>query len=76
MLINEAHDAVFMGIASAEDVDTAMTLGVNYPRGLHAWTAEQGAAHWVQVLDALQQRYQEDRYRVSPLLRQLALPSA
>lgn len=76
MLINEAHDAVFMGIASVEDVDTAMTLGVNYPRGLHAWTAEQGAAHWVQVLDALQQRYQEDRYRVSPLLRQLALPSA
>ncbi len=68
MLINEAHDAVFYGIASEADVETAMTLGVNYPRGLFAWSRERGAGHWVGVLQGLQARYQEDRYRVSPLL--------
>lgn len=69
MLINEAHDTVFYGIASEADVETAMTLGVNYPRGLFAWSRERGAGHWVNVLQGLQERYQEDRYRVSPLLR-------
>ena len=36
MLINEAADAVFWGVASAEDVDRAMQGGVNYPKGLLA----------------------------------------
>ena len=33
MLINEAVDAVHMNVASAADVDLAMTRGVNYPKG-------------------------------------------
>jgi len=37
MLINEAADALFLNIASAEDIDNAMTKGVNYPKGLLAW---------------------------------------
>ncbi|MBQ0787237.1 MAG: 3-hydroxybutyryl-CoA dehydrogenase, partial [Oceanihabitans sp.] len=37
MLINEAADALFLNIASAEDMDIAMTKGVNYPKGLLAW---------------------------------------
>jgi len=36
MLINEAADALFWNIASAEDIDNAMTKGVNYPKGLLA----------------------------------------
>jgi 3-hydroxybutyryl-CoA dehydrogenase len=37
MLINEAADALFLNIASAKDIDNAMTKGVNYPKGLLAW---------------------------------------
>lgn len=45
MLINEALDALQKGVASAQDIDTAMRLGVNYPQGPLAWgTASAGAA--------------------------------
>jgi len=69
MLINEAADALFWGVATAQDIDLAMTKGVNYPKGLLAWADEQGAAHWLAVLERLQAEYGEDRYRPSPLLR-------
>ncbi|MDZ7681581.1 MAG: 3-hydroxyacyl-CoA dehydrogenase family protein [Fodinibius sp.] len=42
MLINEAADAVFMNVATVEDVDLAMTKGVNYPKGLLKWADEIG----------------------------------
>ncbi|MFM7725654.1 MAG: 3-hydroxyacyl-CoA dehydrogenase NAD-binding domain-containing protein, partial [Flavobacteriales bacterium] len=42
MLINEAYDAVYYGVASVDDVDLAMTKGVNYPKGLIAWGREIG----------------------------------
>ncbi len=69
MLINEAADAVFWQVASPADIDLAMTKGVNYPKGLLAWADEQGAAHWLGVLERLQAFYGDDRYRPSPLLR-------
>jgi len=69
MLINEAADALFWQVASATDIDLAMTKGVNYPKGLLAWADEQGAQHWLGVLERLQATYGEDRYRPSPLLR-------
>lgn len=72
MLINEAADALFWQVASAKDIDLAMTKGVNYPKGLLAWADEQGAAHWLSVLERLQVEYGEDRYRPSPLVRRLA----
>ena len=72
MLINEAADALFLNVASAADIDLAMTKGVNYPKGLLAWADEQGAAHWLAVLEHLQSDYGEDRYRPSPLLRRIA----
>ena len=72
MLINEAADAVFWGVASAEDVDRAMRGGVNYPKGLLAWAEEVGLDRCVAALDAMQARYGESRYRCSPLLRQRA----
>lgn len=71
MLINEAADALFLNIASAEDIDNAMTKGVNYPKGLLAWADEKGIDWCVSKLDELYNEYHEDRYRCSPLLRKM-----
>ncbi|WP_298898065.1 3-hydroxyacyl-CoA dehydrogenase NAD-binding domain-containing protein [uncultured Psychroserpens sp.] len=71
MLINEAADAFFLNIASAEDIDNAMTKGVNYPKGLLAWADEKGIDWCVSKLDELYEEYHEDRYRCSPLLRKM-----
>ncbi len=71
MLINEAIDAVFMQVASKEDVDLAMTKGVNYPKGLLAWADEKGLENILNQLQALFDEYGEDRYRPNPLLRQM-----
>ncbi|MGK2962303.1 MAG: 3-hydroxyacyl-CoA dehydrogenase NAD-binding domain-containing protein [Gemmatimonadaceae bacterium] len=72
MLINQAADALYMRIASAHDIDKAMTLGVNYPKGLLAWADEIGLAETVKWLGALQEFYGEERYRPSPLLKTMA----
>lgn len=72
MLINEAADAVFLKIASVEDVDLAMTKGVNYPKGLLRWADEIGIPAVLARLEALQAEYGEDRYRPNPLLRRMA----
>jgi 3-hydroxybutyryl-CoA dehydrogenase len=65
MLINEAYDTVYYGIASSESVDLAMTKGVNYPKGLIAWGKEIGLPAVREQLTLLQSMYGEDRYRVS-----------
>jgi len=72
MLINEAADALFLNIASREDIDLAMTKGVNYPKGLLKWADEIGIANCVNRLDEFYDLYREDRYRCSPLLRKMA----
>lgn len=72
MLVNEAADALFWKIASANDIDTAMTNGVNYPKGLLAWADELGAQKAVSILQELHQKFGEERYRVSPLLLEKA----
>jgi 3-hydroxybutyryl-CoA dehydrogenase len=71
MLINEAADALFLNIASAADIDNAMTKGVNYPKGLLAWADDRGIDWCVSKLDDLYNEYHEDRYRCSPLLRKM-----
>ena len=71
MLINEAADALFLNIASAQDIDAAMTTGVNYPKGLLAWADEKGIPWCVKKLDGLYNEYHEPRYRCSPLLRRM-----
>jgi 3-hydroxybutyryl-CoA dehydrogenase len=65
MLINEAYDSHYLGVASAEDIDLAMTKGVNYPKGLISWGKEIGLDVIVERLNSLQLQYGEDRYRVS-----------
>jgi 3-hydroxybutyryl-CoA dehydrogenase len=76
MLINEAVDALYLRIASARDIDVAMTKGVNYPKGLLAWCDELGAAAVLERLDTFHSEYGEDRYRASPLLRKAARTGA
>jgi 3-hydroxybutyryl-CoA dehydrogenase len=71
MLINEASDTLFLNIASAKDIDNAMTKGVNYPKGLLAWADELGIGWCVDKLDGLYNEYHEDRYRCSPILRKM-----
>jgi len=76
LIINEALDAVWQGIASPENVDLAMTKGVNYPKGPISWGQEMG---WDQVLDVLKRchkHYGDDRYRPCPLLRHLVSENA
>ncbi|HCM5632000.1 TPA: 3-hydroxyacyl-CoA dehydrogenase [Klebsiella pneumoniae] len=73
MLINEALDAVQKGVASPQDIDTAMRLGVNYPHGPLAWGERLGWRRVLQLLENLQHHYGEERYRPSSLLRQKAL---
>ncbi len=72
MLINQAADALYLQIASARDIDLAMTQGVNYPKGLLAWADELGIPETVKWLSALQDFYGEERYRPSPLLKTMA----
>ena len=69
MLINEAADAFYLNIASKEDIDLAMTKGVNYPKGLLYWADEIGIETIYQTLESLKNRYNEDRYRPSPIFQ-------
>lgn len=71
MLINEAADVNYLRIANRDDIDLAMTQGVNYPKGLLAWADEIGIEKIVQTLDSLYVEYLEDRYRCCRLLRQM-----
>ncbi len=70
MLINEAAEALHFRVANREDIDVAMSKGVNYPRGLLKWGEEIGLEKVMRYLKGLYDNYGEDRYRVSPLLRQ------
>ena len=72
MLMNEAADAVFWQVASPADIDTAMQKGVNYPKGLLAWADSWGIQELINIMDSLRHRYGEERYKVSPLLRDMA----
>lgn len=71
LLINEAAEALFFNVASAQDIDNAMIKGVNYPKGLLVWADEKGIDWCVQKLDDLYNEYHEDRYRCSALLRRM-----
>jgi 3-hydroxybutyryl-CoA dehydrogenase len=71
MLINEAADALYYNVASKEDLDLAMTKGVNYPKGLLKWCDEIGADIVLNTLNDLREHYSEERYRPSVLLKRM-----
>jgi 3-hydroxybutyryl-CoA dehydrogenase len=72
MLINEAAEACYLRIASRDDIELAMTQGVNYPKGLLYWADTIGIEKVVGMMDMLYVEYLEDRYRCCPLLRKMA----
>ena len=72
MLADFGHDAVGRGVATAEDVDTAMRLGVNYPLGPLEWSEGLGAVWLCRTLDRLHREYPTGRYAVSQRLRRRA----
>ncbi|HXX63029.1 MAG TPA: 3-hydroxyacyl-CoA dehydrogenase family protein [Bacteroidota bacterium] len=76
MLVNEAYFALGERTAEPSDIDTAMRLGTNYPRGPMEWGERIGLTQVCAVLDGLWRYFGEDRYRTAPLLRRLAGASA
>lgn len=72
MLINEAADALYKGVAGRDDIDLAMKTGAGYPKGLLQWADEFGIGKVVTILDDLNGRNGDGRYRVSILLRRMA----
>jgi 3-hydroxybutyryl-CoA dehydrogenase len=74
-VVNEAHFAVQEGVATLEDVDTAMRLGFNWPRGPFEWARAIGPARVLGCLEALRAELGEERYRVAALLREAAASS-
>jgi len=71
-IVNVGCDIVQQRIASPEDLDTAVMLGLNYPRGPLAMGDALGAANMLAVLEGMHACYNEPRYRPSPWLRRRA----
>jgi 3-hydroxyacyl-CoA dehydrogenase len=71
-LINEACFAVGEGVGTPEDLDTALRLGFNHPRGPFQWLEEIGPERVLAVLASLGSELGEERYRAAPYLRRLA----
>lgn len=72
LIVNEAFEAMLQDVASAEDIDTAMRYGVNYPKGPVGWANEIGLARILTVLDHLARHTGDMRYRASVGLRRVA----
>src|SRR4051794_5209262 len=68
-IVNEAVFALGEGLASAEDIDDGAKLGLNWPKGPIELGRELGFDHVLARMDALYDRYREERYRAAPLLR-------
>lgn len=70
-LINEAASVLMEGVASAEDIDKAMRLGMNYPIGPLEWADLIGLDAVLGVMTGLFTEWGDDRYRPTPLLRRM-----
>jgi 3-hydroxybutyryl-CoA dehydrogenase len=67
-LVNEAYFALEEGVGEAEDIDRAMRLGLNHPRGPFEWAEQIGRARVLALLEALSDQLDRERYRPAPTL--------
>lgn len=72
LLVNEAADAWYYGVATAADIDQAMQLGAGYPQGLLKWAEQLDMAQSIRKLESWHRYYGDPRYRVSPGLRYIS----
>ncbi|MGH8302446.1 MAG: 3-hydroxyacyl-CoA dehydrogenase family protein, partial [Steroidobacteraceae bacterium] len=73
MIVNLACEIAQMGIGTPEDIDVAMRLAQNYPRGPFEWGEWIGAQRTHDTLRQIQEITGSDRYRPSLWLRRRAL---
>jgi len=71
-IVNIGCDIAQQGIASPDDIDRAVTLGLGYPYGPLAWGDRLGAATVLEVLANMHALSGDPRYRASPWLRRRA----
>jgi 3-hydroxybutyryl-CoA dehydrogenase len=72
-VVNECAFALGEGVGDERDIDTGMVLGLSYPRGPFDWADAIGLDRVLEILQALQAEYGEERYRPAPALRRLVL---
>jgi 3-hydroxybutyryl-CoA dehydrogenase len=71
LIVNEAAHALMEGVASAEDIDSAVRLGANYPHGPLEWADLIGVDQVYAIIRGMAEEFREDRYRPAPLLRKM-----
>jgi 3-hydroxybutyryl-CoA dehydrogenase len=70
MIINEAYYTVQEGTANREDINQAMRLGTNYPKGPFEWCDAMGLQNVYEVLEAMYNDTKDERYKICSLLKQ------
>ncbi|MBX5444690.1 3-hydroxyacyl-CoA dehydrogenase family protein [Sphaerobacter sp.] len=70
-MINEAIYCLMEGVATAEDIDTVMRLGMNHPMGPLALADLIGLDVCLDILEVLHRDLGDDKYRPCPLLRKM-----
>ena len=70
-MINEAIFALFEGVASAQDIDTVMKLGMNHPMGPLTLADFIGLDVCLAIMEVLYDGFNDSKYRPCPLLKKM-----